>query len=91
MAHFIADRYREALKFAELAWREQPEILYPKVYCCSKRSVGRTNGNGAESNGRFASARSQLTTVEPPKSATFHRAEAYAKWEEGMRLAGLPE
>ena len=37
LAHLIAGRYGQALTFAEVAWRAQPEFLPPKVYSRSKR------------------------------------------------------
>ena len=70
LAHLIAGRYGQALTFAEVAWRAQPEFLPPKVYSRSKRRARRTNGNGAEGDARFASARSHVVSVEPSKPAT---------------------
>src|SRR5215475_9362135 len=90
MAHFIADRYREALKFAELAWREQPETLFPR--CLAAASAALTGQMETAQKAmvvlRHLSPNLRLSNLRNLQPL---QAEAYAKWKEGLRLAGLPE
>ena len=91
LAHLIAGRYGQALTFAEVAWRAQPEFLPPKVYSRSKRRARRTNGTAQKAMLVLRQLDPTLCLSNLRNLQPIQRAEAYAKWEEGMRLAGLPE
>jgi TolB-like protein/class 3 adenylate cyclase len=91
MAHFIADRYREALKFAELAWREQPENLYPRCVAATSAALAGQMETAQKAMVVLRQLSPNLRLSNLRNLQPFYRAEAYAKWEKGMRLAGLPE
>ncbi len=91
MAHFIADRYREALKFAELAWREQPENRYPRCIAAASAALAGRMETAQKAMVVLRQLSPNLRLSNLRNLQPIHRAEAYAKWEEGMRLAGLPE
>jgi TolB-like protein/class 3 adenylate cyclase len=91
MAHFIADRYREALKFAELACREQPENLYSRCIAAASAALTGQMETAQKAMVVLRQLSPNLRLSNLRNLQHFHRAEAYAKWEKGMRLAGLPE
>jgi TolB-like protein len=91
MAHFVAGRYTQALTFAEVGARSFPEFIF--IRCLAAAS--------AAFAGRLEEAQQAmliLRRLDPDlrlsnlrKVRGFYRPEDYAKWEEGLRLAGLPE
>jgi TolB-like protein len=90
-AHFFAGRYAEALSFAQMAVREQPNYI---IGTCMAAASSALLGRLAETQKAMAHLRkidpalriSNLTELIP-----IRRAEDIAKWAEGMRKAGLPE
>jgi tetratricopeptide (TPR) repeat protein len=90
-AHFIAGRYTEALTFTEAAARTQPGYQYHA--CISAPSAALA--------GRLEEARKAMVTVRQfyptlrlsnvRSLQAIRRPEDNARWEEGFRLAGLPE
>jgi adenylate cyclase len=90
-AHFIADRYGEALKFAERAWREQPEIAFPRCIAAASAALAGQMETAQKAMVVLRQLDPNLRLSNLRNLQSFHRAEAHAKWEKGMRLAGLPE
>jgi len=90
-AHFFAGRYAEASHLAEVAVLEQPNHL---IATCIVAASGALGGRSAEAHRAMARLRefdpalrlSNLKDLFP-----IRRHEDFAKWEEGMRKAGLPE
>jgi adenylate cyclase len=90
-AHFVAGRYAQALAFSEAAARAQPE--FPFATCLAAASAALA-GQLEIAQRSMATLRqlapglrlSNLRSLQP-----IRRPEDYAKWEQGMRLAGLPE
>ncbi len=90
-AHFFAGRYEEALASAESAVREQPNFF---VGLCVAAAGGALAGRQEEAEKAMKRLRelnpglrlSNLKSLLP-----IRRAEDFARWEEGMRRAGLPE
>jgi TolB-like protein len=90
-AHFFAGRCDEALVWAEHALRESPN-------CKPALRIGAAS---QAMLGRMADARTTITRmsqIDPEfrvrdigKVAPFRRPEYLAKFEEGLRMAGLPE
>lgn len=89
--HFLAGRYADALSWAEMSIRSQPDsILSTAVAVASAGMVG----------DREAAARAvaQLQRVVPGVKVsdvtrevfTIRRAEDLVRWEDGMRKAGIP-
>jgi adenylate cyclase len=90
-AHFSAGRYIEALSWAERAVHEKPTFLLP---LCVAAAVNAQAGHRREAERALA----RLRQVDPAlrlsnlsELISIRRPEVYAKWEEGLRLAGLPE
>jgi Flp pilus assembly protein TadD len=90
-AHFLAGRYAEALSWAEAAARQQPNS------CPALRSLAACSvmaGRQAQAQKAIA----QLRALDPGLRISnlgdlfpVQRREDSAKWEEALRLAGLPE
>jgi tetratricopeptide (TPR) repeat protein len=90
-AHFFAGRYTEALSWAEKAMRERPNYLLPTMVAAASSALA----------GRLADAERAMVQVRRLDPALrisnlmgwyfMSRPEYSAKWEEGLRLAGLPE
>jgi TolB-like protein len=91
VAHFVAGRYIQALTFAETTVRAFPGFLLAECIAAGSAALA----------GRLGEARLAIRSVhqlDPDlrisnlrKVLAFCRPEDYAKWEEGLRLAGLPE
>jgi tetratricopeptide (TPR) repeat protein len=90
-AHFLAGRYGEAISWAEAAVRQQPNS-HPAIRALAAASAmaGRLE--------KAQDAMSYLRRLDPGLRIAqlrdlfpLRRTEDYARWEEGLRLAGLPE
>jgi tetratricopeptide (TPR) repeat protein len=91
LAHFVADRYNQSLSYAEIAVREDPGTLLPPCIAAASAALAARFGEAQKAMidlRQIAPALrlSDLRTLQP-----FRRADDYAKWQEGLRLAGLPE
>ena len=90
-AHFFAGRYGEASAWAEMVVLEQPNHF---IAACMAATSGALGGRLVEAQKAMARLRqldpdlriSNLKDLFP-----IRRAEDFARWEEGMRRAGLPE
>jgi TolB-like protein/Tfp pilus assembly protein PilF len=90
-AHFFAGRYAEALSWAETAVREQPNLMFAS---CVAAASGALGGRLAEAQRATARVRQLDPALRVSNLKDFfptRRAEDLARWEEGMRKAGLPE
>jgi tetratricopeptide (TPR) repeat protein len=89
--HLFAGRYDEALSWAEAAVRDKSNFL--RAICAAAASAGLA-GKRAEAGRAMARLRqldpglrlSNLRDLNP-----IRRPEDFARWEEGLRKAGLPE
>jgi tetratricopeptide (TPR) repeat protein len=89
--HFFAGRYAEAMACAESAIREQPNFF---IGLCVVAAGGALAGRQADAEKAMARLRelnpalrlSNLNILLP-----IRRPEDFARWEEGMRKAGLPD
>jgi tetratricopeptide (TPR) repeat protein len=89
-AHFMAGRYDEALSGAEAAVREQPSLMF--AFCVAAAS-GALGGRLEAAQKAMAQVRRLDPTLRMSNLRAFfptRRAEDFARWEEGLRLAGLP-
>jgi TolB-like protein/DNA-binding SARP family transcriptional activator len=90
-AHLSAGRYDEALSGAEKAVAGKPDFLLPSCIAAASAALG----------GRFAEAQKAIDRLQEINPSlrisnirhviSHHRAEDIARWEEGLRLAGLPD
>jgi tetratricopeptide (TPR) repeat protein len=91
-AHFFAGRYDEATAWAEKAFWQRPNILATlRIAAVSNAFAGRIE------EARKAVARAleldpgmRISTLKD-RIGVFRRPEDYAKYAEGLRIAGLPE
>ncbi len=90
-ANFFAGRHAEALSWAQAAVREQPNLMFA---FCIAAAAGGLGGRPAEAQKAMARLRQLDPTLRLSNLEDFfptRRAQDFAKWEEGLRLAGLPE
>jgi len=90
-AHLFAGRYPEASTWAEAAVREQRSFL---LVLCTAAASNALAGQTVEA----ARAMARLRQLDPNSRlanirdlVTLRRPSDVAKWEEGLRKAGLPE
>jgi TolB-like protein/class 3 adenylate cyclase len=90
-AHFFAGRYDEAVRWADQAATEKPDILYPIA-------VSAASNAQAERNEQAKRAMSQMRRIDPTLRMSnlkdlfpLQRAEDLDRWSDGLRRAGLPE
>jgi adenylate cyclase len=90
-AHFFSGHPTEAASWAEMAVREKPNVLITvSIAAASNALTGRLE--------EAARVMAQVRRLNPGLRLSnlkdlfpIRRTEDYAKWEEGLRLAGLPE
>jgi len=90
-AQFFSGHFTEAASWAEMAVQEKPNVLITvSIAAASNALAGRLQD--------AARAMTQLRQLDPALHLSnlkglfpLKRSEDYAKWEEGLRLAGLPE
>jgi tetratricopeptide (TPR) repeat protein len=91
LAHFMASRYTQALAFAQAAAKESPEFVHPMcIAAASAALIGRSDvADNAINTLRHLAPGLCLSNLETLQA--LRRPEDFAKWKEGLRLAGLPE
>jgi len=91
-AHFFAGRYDEALSWAEMALRENPNLQQAlRVAAASHALSGRIEG--------AQKAIARMRQLDPDlcisnlrdRLPTLRRPEDFARYVEGLRKAGVPE
>jgi len=90
-AHFLAGRYTEASRWAELAVLEQPNHF---IATCVVAASGALGGRPKEAQKAMAHLREldpTLRLYNLKDLFPIRRAEDFLRWEEGMRMAGLPD
>jgi TolB-like protein len=89
-AHFYAGRFIEAVSWGERALRERPNYIHPMLVTAASFALA----------GRLQDAEKTLAkvrTLDPELRVSNlgrylnDRSKVFSKWEEGLRLAGLPE
>jgi TolB-like protein len=91
-AHFFAGRYADALKWAEISMREQPDsINSTSVVAASAAFIGH-HATSQRAMGRLRQFVPDLR-ISNLKDRLFpvRRPEDFDRWAEGLRKAGLPE
>ena len=91
LAHFIAGRYTQALAVAEAAARDRPEYVHPICIVAASAALA---GRPEVAEKAIVALRQLDTTLRISnfrRLQSIKRPEDLEKWEEGLRLAGLPE
>jgi TolB-like protein len=90
-AHFFARHYEEAAKWAEKSLRENPNYHAGlRVAAASNAMIGKMQ-NVQKAMARLRQIDPALRIVHLRDLTPVHRAEDLARYEEGLRKAGLPE
>jgi adenylate cyclase len=90
-AHFFAGRYAEACSWAKMAVRENPNfVLVPCLAAASSALAGRAD-EAREALAHLRQLEPGLKLSNLREHLPIRRTEDFARLEEGMRQAGLPE
>ena len=91
--HFFLGRDDEASDWAEAALRQQPELPGRRLRRCRRGGARRPDGRGRRGPWRRLRALDPAPAAGQPAGASCPSAarEDFARWAEGLRLAGLPE
>jgi tetratricopeptide (TPR) repeat protein len=90
-AHFCASRYAEALSWAEMAVQEKPNFLLSACVAAAGYALAGRVGDAQRAMARIRQIDPALRLSTLNELISIRRPEVYARWEEGLRLAGLPE
>jgi tetratricopeptide (TPR) repeat protein len=91
VAHFFAARYAQAVSWAEMALRERPHYLLPMLVAAASSALA-----GLQQDAERAMAQARMLdpglSIASVRELFFpSRPDDVDRWEEGLRLAGLPE
>jgi tetratricopeptide (TPR) repeat protein len=91
-AHFFASRYDEAAFWAEKAFWERPNVLATlRIAAASYALAGRLEeARNAVARALELDPDMRLANLKE-RIGVFRRAEDYARYEDALRKAGLPE
>jgi len=91
-AHFFAGRYEEAAAWAEKAFWERPNILATlRIAAVSNAFAGRLeHARKAVARALELDPQMRISNLKD-RIGIFRRPEDFAKYAEGLRIAGLPE
>jgi len=91
-AHFFAGRYEEAAAWAEKAFWERPNILATlRIAAVSNAFAGRLeHARKAVARALELDPQMRISNLKD-RIGIFRRQEDFAKYAEGLRIAGLPE
>jgi tetratricopeptide (TPR) repeat protein len=90
-AHLSAGRYDEALSWAEKAVAGKPDFLLPSCIAAASAALGGRFAEAQKAIDRLHEINPSLRISNVRHVISHHRAEDIARWEEGLRLAGLPD
>jgi tetratricopeptide (TPR) repeat protein len=90
-AHFYAGRYTEASTWAETAMRDQPNFLLAWCTTAASNALAGRPAEAARAMTHLRQLAPELRLSNLKDLLTLRRSEDMAKWEEGLRRAGLPE
>jgi hypothetical protein len=90
-ANFFAGHYAEALSWAEMSMREQPNSILATSVAAASAALA---GDDAAAEKAMVRLRQQTPELRISNLSDFfpiRRSEDFDRWAEGMRKAGLPE
>ena len=90
-AHFLAERYDDSSFWAEKALREQPNYLPALRMAAASRALAGRLPESREAMARMREIDPMLRVSSLKGLLPFRRPEDAARYEEGLRRAGLPE
>jgi len=89
-AHLLADRPAEALALAEDALRVQPNFLVGTCVAAASAGLAGQTSQAERAMARLRALKPDLTMTNLSELLPLRRPEDIARWEEGLRRAGLP-
>ena len=90
-AHSFAGRYAEASSLAETAMCDQPNFLLAWTTTAASHALAGRAEDADKAMARLRQLDPALRLSNLKDLLTLRRPEDFAKWEEGLRKAGLPE
>ncbi len=90
-AHFFAGRYTEALSWAEMSIREQPDYILSESVAAASAALAGHPAAAAKSMARLRQLMPELCISNLNELLPIRRPEDFDRWTEAMRKAGLPE
>ena len=90
-AHFIAGRYLDALSWAEMAVRGKPDFLLSRCLAAASAALAGRLAEAQKSMMHLRGIDPALRISNLKDVISYLRPEGFAKWAEGLRMAGLPE
>ena len=90
-AHFFAGRYGEALYWAEMSIREQPDYIPSEAVKAASAALAGHPAAAAKSMARLRQLMPELCISNLNELFPIRRPEDFDRWTEAMRKAGLPE
>ena len=90
-AHFVAGRYDEALRWAEMAFQSQPNARTPMVVAVAAAELAGDPDRARRAMLRLMQVEPDLRVSNLGDKFPFQRAEDFARIAAALRRAGLPE
>jgi TolB-like protein/Tfp pilus assembly protein PilF len=91
LAHFLAGRYDDARRWAELAVREQPDHFIATGVAAASNALAVRPADARKSMARLLALDPELRISNLKELFPIRRVEDFVRWASGMRIAGLPE
>lgn len=90
-AHFVAGRYAEALSWAELSIRGQPDYFLSIFVAAAGAALAGEDTAARKAMARLRQIAPELRISNLGDRLPLRRAEDLESWIKGLRMAGLPE
>jgi adenylate cyclase len=91
IANLLADRHTEAVSWAEMAVRERPDGFFSLAVSAASNSIAGRPQDAERAMARLRLLDPALRLSNLKDVFPFERPQDFARWAEGLRLAGLPE
>jgi len=90
-AHFFAGRYAEALSWAEMSIRDQPDYFLSTFVAAASAALAGNDAAAKKVMARLRQITPELRISNLKDHVPICRSEDLEHWVEGLRKAGLPE
>ena len=90
-AHFFAGRYAEAPSWAETGRARAPDLLLSASVAAASAALAGRRSEAERAIAHLRQLEPALRVADLRDLFPIRRPEDIARWEEGLRLAGLPE
>ena len=90
-AHFVAGRYAEALSWAEMSIRGQPDYFLSTFVAAASAALAGDDAAAKKAMARLRQITPELRISNLRDHFPIRRPEDFERWAEGLRKAGLPE